>query len=323
MFRPLGPGEVERYLLGEVPPPVAGFCAEGELLHFDWRETRATAGPGPSLRRLGSAVTLGVVVLALVGLVLPASAALGRPASGPTIRLQAPFVGATSGPVSSATMTGCGHAANVTPAYFHGRTGIGGFSGISRAGLCGGTFGTATASYVIVTQVPIPSISGNHTISARWVVDASGAQSLHLGKCRLAAASNGTFSGCFASAFVTLSAYAYLYDATTGGLIRASHGWAGLSNGTNFAHYCDGVRCFQRLVAGLGTFAVSAPAVWNFHAMGLVPTDAYWLVTAWSGMAYVDVGVDGAATFGPTHGVSWLDAGTFGEGLRLASVTIQ
>jgi hypothetical protein len=279
--------------------------------------------PRRSSRWFGALATGSFGLVALMAILLPASAAMVPLTVVHTGRISAPYTGATSSPSGSTYFTGCGHAALVTSPFFHWHSGAGGFSGSAAAHTCPGMPSSYAGSYQsIYTQVPFVTLSGNHVIDAKWFLKAGGANTLKLGTCTMPTPTNTTFSECYGSAAAYLNAYAYIYDATTGAYYASTNSWAGVSNGTSIFSYCTGLTCANSTSGGPGSFAFTGPIVWHFKATNLVQGDSYWLVTDWYGEEYANFGTYNAA-LGPSHGSAWLNAGTFGNGFKLVSITIR
>lgn len=277
-------------------------------------------------RWLGGLATGGFALVALMALLLPASAALVPMTVVHTIRISAPYNGATGSPSSSSYTSGCGTSTIVTPAFFHWRTGQLGFSGTGATHLCsGGVSGYASTYESVWTSVPIVVLSGTNHITAKWTLKADGGQALHVGTCSMPGPNSNNFSECFGYAASYLSAYSYIYDATNGSYIvpSGSNGsWAGLSSAESYYQYCYGGNCTTSSSGTPGTFAFSGPMLLHFNAHGLVASHSYVLETTFYGSQYVSVGTY-LATLSHGYGQAWLNFGTFGNGATLDSVTVR
>jgi hypothetical protein len=281
----------------------------------------------PSTRRARWAGTAAIGTLAFVALVvvlLPASA-MGAPMSiYHTIRITAPYTGTTVTPSMSVSTYGCGGAAIVTAPSFHARTGHGGFSGTAAGGSCAPSGGSGSTYESFSAAIPLLVNPGHDTIVAKWTIHASGGTSAKFGKCSIPAQSNTSgFSECYVYASSSLSGYAYIYDATNGSYIASpTTTWAGLSNSTSDYLYCYGGNCTTYAYGTPGTFAFSGGLSWVFHAHGLLATHSYVLLASFYGSEYAAEGTY-AATLHHSHASAWLNAGTFGNGLTLNSITVS
>jgi hypothetical protein len=267
--------------------------------------------------------TLGVAVLLV--LMVPASASTAAPMTVVhLVRVSAPYAGASSSPSSSTYTSGCSASTVLTLPFWHARTGAGGFSGSAAARNCAPAGGDGSSSESFTAYVPIPVLAGHDHIVATWSLDVSGGSSLALGHCSYpASAGNSTFHDCYAEASSELYGSAYLYDATNGSYVGSpTTSWAGLLNQSYYYDDCTGQTCTTYASGSGGTFAFNGTVTFAFQVHGLVATHHYELIQWFSGYESVDVGTYNAH-FHHTHGTAWLNAGTFGNGISLTSVTVR
>ncbi|MCI4321047.1 MAG: hypothetical protein L3K18_05530 [Thermoplasmata archaeon] len=265
--------------------------------------------------------TFGLV--ALMALILPVSAAVAPMTVMQTIKITAPYTGAVVSTSSSVSASGCGTSSLVTPAFFHWRTGDGGFSGSASSHTCATSASGYSSTYQsIYAEVPLVVLSGMNHITASWSIKADGGSSLHVGACAMPSGNNSSFSECYASASSSLYAYSYVIDATNGSyFLPTGNGSWGVSSGASYTQYCYSGNCSTYSSGAPGTFSVHAPAVWHFKAPGLVPSHSYFLEFSFYGQEYADEGAYGA-TLGHSYGSAWLNFGTFGNGAKLNSIVI-
>jgi hypothetical protein len=285
--------------------------------------TSPSRKPTRAHRWLGTAAVGSLAFVALVVVLLPVSA-MGAPTIYHTIVISAPFTGATSTPSMSLSTSGCGTATMVTAPFFHSGTGRGGFSGTAAASGClSGLGSSGDASQTISVVVPFSAMSGHNRIVEKWSLAVSGGTTFHLGKCAMPAMNNSSsYSYCDVYSSSYLYGYSYLYDATNGSYIASPLvSWAGLSNGTTFYQYCYAGNCSTYSSGAPGSFSFTGALSWTFVANGLVSTHTYELATSFYGGEYASVSAYGA-TLHHTHASAWLNAGTFGNGLTLNSITV-
>lgn len=278
--------------------------------------------PSRAHRWLGTAALGSLAFVALVVVLLPVSA-MGAPTIYHTIRISAPFPGTTVTPSMTVSTSGCGTAAMVTAPFFHPGSGRGGFSGTSGGTSCAsGLGGYGDASQSVTVSVPFSAMSGHNRIVEKWSLAVSGGTTFHLGKCAMPSGNSSTFSDCDVYASSSLEGYSYLYDATNGSyLANPLVAWAGLSNGTSSYQYCYSGNCSTFMTGGPGTFSFTGPVSWTFVVNGLVSSHTYEIETSFYATEYSDVSAYGA-TFHHTHASAWLNAGTFGNGISLNSITV-
>jgi len=286
------------------------------------RSDRAGMG-GRRTRWVGAAAmgTLGIAVLMV--LMVPASAA-SAPSVLHTIQITAPYTGAYASPSTSSSASGCAGTSVVTAPFWHARTGAGGFSGTARASDCAPILsGSASTDVGFLSYVPISVVSGHHTIVVKWSIRASGAESLHLGSCKIASLTN--YSECYEDATIEITGSAYLVDQTNGSYVAyPTTPWAGIAASGFYYDYCYAGNCSTYSYGNAsGSFSVHTSVVWTFNAHGLVASHQYVLVQSFYG--YVDAysAVYGSATLHNGHATAWLNAGTFGNGLQLTSITVH
>ncbi|HKV90009.1 MAG TPA: hypothetical protein VJQ43_02300 [Thermoplasmata archaeon] len=266
--------------------------------------------------------TFGFV--ALVVMILPASATLTPMTVTQKITITAPYTGTISSPSSSTYTSGCGTATIVTPAFFHTGTGQAGLSGTAGSRVCPGMMaGYGSAYESIYSEIPLTVLAGTNHIAAHWTVHAAAGNMFHLGKCTMPAGNNTSFSECYATAASSLSVFTYVYDSTNGSFWYpvGNSTWSGLSSSTSYYDYCYAGNCSSSTTGAPGSVSFSGPVVWHFNARGLVTSHSYWLIASFYGSEFSDAGAYGA-TLTNTHGYAWLNFGTFGNGAVLNSIVI-
>ncbi|HEV8050249.1 MAG TPA: hypothetical protein VGP88_06615 [Thermoplasmata archaeon] len=277
---------------------------------------------GKGTRWLGAAAmgTLGIAVLMVM--IVPASAA-SAPAIVHTVMITAPYTGAYSNPSMSVSTSGCGTAAVITAPFWHARTGDGGFSGRASGSSCAPIYsGSGYTTLGFTSYVPIVAMPGHDKIVVKWALDVTGAESIHSGACRVTSTTN--YSECYESASSSLSGYAYLVDLTNGSYLGSSTTyWNGTGASSYALQYCYSGNCSTYAYGGTGgTFALHGNVAWTFHVHGMLATHQYELVQSFTGYVSASSSVYGSATLQHGHASAWLNAGTFGNGIRLASITI-
>lgn len=287
--------------------------------------SRTSPGRPPTRahRWLGTAAIGSLAFVALVVVLLPVSA-MGAPSIYHTIRISAPYPGTIVTPSMSLATSGCGTASMVTAPFFHPGTGRGGFSGTAAAtGCISGLGGYGDASQAISVNVPFSARSGHNRIVEKWALAVSGGTTFSLGKCVMSSGtSNTSYTYCSVYSTSSLEGYSYLYDATNGSYIASpTVAWAGLSNGTSSYQYCYAGNCSSYTTGGPGSFSFTGALSWVFVANGLVSTHTYELETYFYGSEYAGVSAYDA-TLHHAHASAWLNAGTFGNGLSLTSITV-
>jgi hypothetical protein len=273
-------------------------------------------------RWMGTAAIGTLAFVALVTL-LPPGTALAGPMTT-TIRITAPYHGAMVSPSMTLSTSGCGSASLITAPFFHPHSGHAGFSGSAATGGCSPTLGGFGSAYeAFYVSVPINVIPGQDKIVAKWSLHVSGGTTFHLGKCKMPVQTNTSgYSYCSAYASSTLSAYSYIYDTTNGSYVAApTTYWAGLSNTSSFFVTCYLGNCTTYTYGTPGSFSFNGPLTVVFHASGLLATHHYAMVANFYGSQYASQSSFGASLV-HTHLSAWLNAGTFGNGLTLSSITI-
>lgn len=275
-------------------------------------------------RWLGALATGSFALVAMIALLLPASAAMAPMTVTHTIRITGPYTGSTASPSSSVSMSGCGTASLVTPPFFHWRTGQAGLSGSSAAHVCASGLGaSASTSESISTAVPIAVLDGTNHILVKWTAHFDGGQGMHFGKCTIPVGGAINYAYCYAQASSSLSAYAYIYDATNGSYIYPSNStFPSVSSSSYVFESCYSGNCSTYTYGAPGIFSFAGSVFWHFHGTGLVASHAYWLETAFYGSQSATVASYGAS-LGPSHAQAWLNFGTFGNGATLDSVTVR
>jgi hypothetical protein len=277
-------------------------------------------------RWMGTAAIGTLAFVALVVVVLPGSAMAAPMSIYHTIRITAPYTGSVVAPSTSVSTYACGTASIITAPFFHPHTGHAGLSGVAATGGCSPTIGGSASAYESFSvSVPLAVIPGQDHIVAKWSLHVAGGSGLHVGKCSMPAQNNTSgFSECYASSSSSLNAYAYIIDATNGSYIASpTVWWAGLTNGSSWFLYCFAGICTTYLYGSPGTFAMSGPLAFTFNAKGLLATHSYTLLTYFYGSEYVSQASYGVGTsLTGTHTSAWLNAGTFGNGLSLNSITV-
>jgi hypothetical protein len=233
-----------------------------------------TERPPARWRVLGG--TCGLLGIALVLLFLPIAQAASAGSSGTSIR--APFTGATGYSSTTVSASGCGAARIVDQPFFDASTGGVGFAARAHATPCSptfGDFGSASASETVL--VPFSVVAGTISIHAKWTVDA--ALGAHVGAATCALA-NSSYSYCYASAVSELSAYAYVYDITSGTYLFSHDYWAGALAESSFYASCYVGNCSSSF-SGSQHVSVASNAIWSFRSLGLNPSDSYELEVSW------------------------------------------
>jgi hypothetical protein len=278
----------------------------------------------PHRRRWAGTAAVGTLAfVALVVVLLPASAMAAPMSIYHTIRITAPYSGTTVTPSMSISTSGCGTASLITAPFFHPGSGRGGFSGSAAASGCPTTGGSGSTYESFSASIPIAVIPGHDKIVAKWTLHVSGGTSMGIGKCSIPVQNNTSgYSYCSVYASSILSGYAYIYDSTNGTYVATpATYWAGLSNSSSYYIYCYAGNCTTYVYGSPGTFAFHGPLTFVFNANGLLATHTYVLVTDFYGSQYASEN----SYFAPlhhAHASAWLNAGTFGNGLTLNSITV-
>jgi hypothetical protein len=265
----------------------------------------------------------------LIALLLPVTATAAPMTVLQTIKITAPFAGATTSVSESHSVSGCGSATIVTPPFFHLRTGVAGFSGAASSHICAsGALGSSEVFETVGASVPLIVLSGMNHITASFSIKVDGGNTFHVGACTMSSGNgtgnNSTLSECYASALASVFPLAYLYDATNGTYFLATGdlgSWAGTSGGSLYLKHCLAANCTTDSKIAPGSFSFHGPAVWHFKAPGLVTSHSYFLEFWLFGDVIVQQEVSGA-TLGHTYGSAWLNIGTFGDGAKLNSIVI-
>lgn len=187
----------------------------------------------------------GGVAAAIAALMIVTPAALAH-----TVMV-APYKGTASSPYNYGYVNGCGaKAKNTVPAKWTGINGRIAMSESASVGTCssGPGGGSAYASANIVVVVPIKLPGGNHTVKVSWIVNETSSQKFKSGGgCPAAVLSSSGYgsSYCSSGTSVSLSAFGYVVDVSSGYYYYATNQWGGYANGTYQYNdeYCYSFTC--------------------------------------------------------------------------------
>jgi hypothetical protein len=250
-------------------------------------------------------------LVALLALIMPVSAVVAPMTVVHTIKITAPFTGATSNASSRVIKSGCGTVSVVTPAFFHGRTGAIGFSGWASSHTCpSGAGGEALVLELVAATIPLVVLSGTNHFSVSWSIHVEGGSSLHLGVCTMPSGHNTSFSECHADTGSGLLVSSFVADATNGSIFYPIlYGtWIGGVSGRGFDSQCFYGNCTTYASGGRASFSFHGGDTWHFTVPGLVKSHSYLYGFSFSGSQAVDQGSD-FATLGYTDGGAWLSFG--------------
>jgi hypothetical protein len=290
---------------------------EVEKGHREWTDR--------ARRRMGLAG--GTAVLAVLAIVaLSAGAGAAAPASVNSIIVVAPYSGAHGSPSSTLSTSGCASVRAPLAPSFHASMGSVGFASTTSAKTCPSSTGSsASVDQGMTVSVPLPSVSGNPHIRAHWAIAVNGGESLAIGRCAPGnITGNASFAGCYAYAYTSFEASAYLYDSTTGTYLYPNGtSYYAISNYSDYSVYCYNNSCTRSLYGGPGSISASTTLTFGFATHGLVAADQYVLVTSFYGYSFVETGSYGTGHLLHSSGSAYLNFGLFGDGGTLRSITVS
>ncbi|MCI4321046.1 MAG: hypothetical protein L3K18_05535 [Thermoplasmata archaeon] len=272
---------------------------------------------------LSAMATGSVGLVTLIALLLPVTAAVSPLTVVQTIRITAPYTGATTYVMSSVYKNGCSTSTIVTPPFFHWRTGVAGYSGTASSHTCAtNSSGSASTFESIYTVIPLVVLPGTDHITLSWSIQVDGGNSLHVGRCSVPSGNNSFFY-CSATASVSVGVLADVFDGTNGSVFFPSGNgsWMGVTSATSDFEVCNSGNCSMSTSGAPGTFSFHGPAVWHIKAPGLVTSHTYYLSFGFYSYEFVSEG-GYQATISHSGGNAWLNFGTFGDGAMLHSILI-